>query len=121
MRTPLDLLSDSLHAALNGLFHTRKQGVCQSECWCQIAERVTAMYLDEGTSMSKDKFTLQAEACDAREEVVAAAARLVASRIYSDLNPADSSAGWDVELREDLLTAAIEDAYMKSAIAKATA
>lgn len=122
MRSPLNLVSDGFHATLDRFFHSRKGGTCQSECWCQVAERVTSMYLNEGSPpMSKDKFTLEMEASGAREGVIAASASLVAARIFCDLNPSVASAGWDVELREDLLTEAITDAYMKSQIAKATA
>lgn len=128
MRNPLSLIEQGLAALLGSVTHDRKQGVCTKDCWCQIAARVVAytQSLDEGTPVStsitgKSKSTLEVEAWEAREHVIAASASLVAARIYSDLHPSDPSGGADIELRDDILDEAITEAHIRKVLWDVTA
>lgn len=125
MRNPLHLIGDGLAALLGSVTHDQKHGVCTKDCWCQIAARVIAHHADmnEGpmAPTKKDKFTLTMESEMAREAVIAAACGLVSARIYADLHPADSSGGADIELREDMLDEAINEAYIRRIVSDVAA
>lgn len=110
MSNPLARLYDAALTYLNNAFHERKGGVCQPDCWCQVAERVADMYLNQEPIVPKDRYELEAETSNSRELVIHSALSVAAGRSWADTHPEDP--GWDVEYREDGLDQAVREHYL---------